>query len=712
MYQFVIFLLLIVFIVVTVCRVEICATESCRMISNDFKMGMKSSINPCDDFYERMCGAWKEMYTGSNAVSYVDTYSFLQRNLNFRILDILKDKSASASSKSLSEAKELYKTCKLASIVNKDGPKSLLAQIEKRGGWPLLSSKLISPAKNIWQNYLKVDYHFLLGNPLFNIDIGQRLQSSRTPMIIIKQPDLFFSETNDKESQDQRDKIKSYGIYILDVVSYINKKGGKCNNNKYIKEEIGKMIQFELKLTEIRGGEFMVLQIQDFQKIYDENGGNHPSAEINWLEIIQFQFKQFGFNIESSEMIKVFNMQFFRQLPTILEAADSHTIANYIAWSFVRSKISFSGRTLISKKNEYEQKIYGGGVVGDQGEMTCLKNPNLEKAISLEYVKRYFPDSNKRKVTELMNYIFKVYEDALKNIAWLDPKSRENSVEKLRDVKKFVGYPNSYTSDAIDDYYKNLKFGANYLETIINLQEFEYLTKLSKLRETINRSEWIFEPLKIAAHYNSLTNSITVTAALLQFPVFDPDGPEVLNYAMIGYTIAHEVAHAFDLNARTLGEKRKLGMLCSMETCKNYAEKAKCFIQQYGQYFIPQLAKDSNIPKVDGLKTLGENIADSTGLQIAYYVFKEYQKQNGGIDVRLVGFENITSDQLFFMIHANSKCYYATLEERRLKLQKETHAPPEFRVRGSVSNHRDFPKVFNCKPDAPMNPSNKCSILV
>ncbi|XP_066592407.1 neprilysin-like isoform X2 [Prorops nasuta] len=252
-----------------------------------------------------------------------------------------------------------------------------------------------------------------------------------------------------------------------------------------------------------------------------------------------------------------------------------------------------------------------------------------------------------------MNYIFEEYEDTLSKLAWIDSASKSKSLEKLQDVTKLIGYPNDYTSDTIDNYYKNFKFGENYLETIINLQEFEYLTKLSALRETINRTEWIFDPLKIAAHYNSLQNSIMVTAAILQPPIFNDDGPEVLIYATVGFIIAHEITHAFDINARAWDSKGNLGILCLVETCRIYMDRARCFVEQYGQYIVSQLSKGSHIRKIDGLKTLSENIADSAGLQIAYNVYKERQKQNGGIEVRLVGFENVTSDQLFFIVQAN-----------------------------------------------------------
>ncbi|XP_066592335.1 membrane metallo-endopeptidase-like 1 [Prorops nasuta] len=710
--RFVMFLLLIFFIEVTIGRVEICDTEHCQKMASILLMGINPSVNPCDDFYEHVCGSWNENYPVSNAIPYIDMYTFLQRNLDVRIIDILKSTWAATNSTSLLQARKLYNTCRLASIVNKDGPKSLLAQIEKLGGWLLLSPKPASPPMNVWQYYLKMEYQFLLDNPLFSIDIGQQTPKSNTQIITIKQPELFLPQSNDKENEGYSKMIESYKIYIRDVAFYLKTKSGERNYNTHLKEEIEKLIQFELKLAEIKGGELMILRIQEFQKIYDNNGGNHPNAQINLLEIIQFQFKNIGFNIKSSEMIKVFNMEFFRKLPAILEAADSRTIANYIVWSFIRSKVNFSGRTLISKKNEYEDKINGGRVVGDRSEIVCSRNPNLEKAISLEYVKRYFPDSDKRKVTELMNNIFQVYEDTIRNIPWIDSTSRDRSLEKVQDVAKLIGYPNSYTSDKIDDYYKNLKFGETYLETIINLQKFEYLTKLSKLREIISRTEWIVEPMKMVAHYNILQNSIIVTAALLQPRIFDADGPEVLIYATVGFIIAHEITHAFDINARAWDSKGNLGILCLVETCRIYMDRARCFVEQYGQYIVPQLSKDSHIRKIDGLKTLSENIADSTGLQIAYNVYKERQKQNGGIDVRLVGFENVTSDQLFFIVQANSKCYNVTPRQRLSRLERDTHAPQEFRVRGSVSNHRDFAKVFNCKPDAPMNPSKKCSILV
>ncbi|XP_066596349.1 neprilysin-11-like isoform X2 [Prorops nasuta] len=677
-------------------------------------MGMNTSINPCDDFYEHSCGQWKERHPIPDDAMAISMHRLIETNLDLQIIDILTNTSAEASSKALITARDLYKSCLDVETLEKDGARDLLAHLQKNGNFLLLDPEASISSSNFWQKYLKMDYFLLKDNPLFILNINQNLQDSRTQMITIQKPALFLSETMKMNDPSKTEVLTAYKKYIYDVATYLRRKSGKCNLQlEDMEKDINELIELEIKLAMIKGNSSFnnKISIEEFQNLYNLNGGNYSSAHINWLEAIQFLFKEINFQITKSERLQFFNLDFFRILPEVLKDTNSRTISNYIVWNFIRSKINFSSKSLIAMKKEFIEQVNIGGLPEAKRELMCLRHPNLEKAISLEYVTRYLSESKKHEAQKFTNHILKVYKMALSKINWLDSTSKERSLEKLQAMRTFVGYPDNYTSVVIDNYYKKLNLGSNYLQSIISLEKFEYLTELKKLRKRNNRNEWHSEPRTMKASYKPSENSITITSAYLQPPILDSERPEVLNFALFGFVIAHEISHGFDFSGSRWDKDGNMIDLWTLNVRNFYKEILRCFIEQYSQYIIPGLLCENQPFRVDGLKTFIENIADSTGLQIAYDAFKESQRKNGGKEVRLVGMENVSSDKLFFIQYARYWCNNMREIQKLLEYCIDNHALREIRLKGSISNHRSFAKVFECKPNAPMNPSKKCSIL-
>ncbi|XP_066596358.1 endothelin-converting enzyme 1-like [Prorops nasuta] len=455
------------------------------------------------------------------------------------------------------------------------------------------------------------------------------------------------------------------------------------------------------------------MAFENFQIFYNNIGGNHSNAKIDWLETIQILFKEAGIAFTTSENVLIQDLGYLVDLVQVLRVTKPRTIANYIVWNFIRHNIKYSGKTLLSIQKKFNHKVYAGQLTEFKRKITCLMNPNLDKVISLEYINRYFIKSNKDKAQKYIDHILKVFEDGFSKVGWMDPESRQISVEKVQAIKTLVGYPDDYTSAAIDNYYENFKLGSDYFESMINFEKFKYFIELDTLQKTINRSEWEVEPTVIDAAYKTAKNVITVPAALLQPPVFDPDTPEVLIYSVFGFVIAHEVSHAFDPFGIKCNKEGHAANLWPLPVHETYKEKADSVTNLYNRFPIPELFIEGKPVHTDGEKTLAENIADLIGLQMSYDAYKDNQRKNGGKDVRLLAFEKISSDKLFFMHHALSRCTNITPKNRLCMHQTDCHASPEVRLRGTISNHKDFGDVFGCKPGTPMNPlsSNKCFIL-
>ncbi|XP_066596068.1 neprilysin-11-like isoform X1 [Prorops nasuta] len=712
--QFVIFVLTITILIIRLgYAYKVCRTEKCIEIATKFSRVMNPSIDPCDDFYGYMCGNWNKIYPISerDTERLINSHTVLHINMDLQKLDILTKKLIAASSKALKTARELFKSCMNVKKIDNDEAKNLLASLNRMGEWLLLTPEPVFGLKNFWQKYLKMEYQFITDNPFFKLTIGQHPMRSNIPLIILQKPTVFLSRTVEMNDLVKTEVIKAYKDYIRDVATYLRKNSGKRDVLPGMDKDIDEMIEFELSLTMLPPNKREIMTIDQFQDLYNRIGGDHPNAQIDWLSAIQFLFAQAKIKITKSQQVLVLHLEHFEHLPEILKATKSRTIANYIVWTFVRNSIKFSGKGLMSISKQFNDKIHRSGQAEFNRVVTCFTHPTLDKAISLEYVKRYFIESNKNEAQRIINHMFQVYKDALSKTDWMDQESRKISIDKLQSILTLLAYPENFTSTTIDKYYKNFKLGSNYLESMINIEKFNYLNDLSKMGRIIDRTQWEVEPTMTDAFYNTRSNSITIPAAFLQHPIIDPDRPQVLNYAVFGFIIAHEISHAFDPTGVRCNKEGKIVNLWPPHTHKIYKGKTDFVIDQYNQYPVPGLYKQRNAVYTRGEQTVTENVADLIGLQKAYDAYVDYLRMSGGEDMRLPGFENTTSHRLFFMFHALFRCVSMTTMNRVCIHDTDCHALPEVRLRGAISNHKGFGHVFGCEPGSRMNPLEKCSMF-
>ncbi|XP_066596445.1 neprilysin-11-like [Prorops nasuta] len=695
---------------------QICKTEKCIKFAEILKSGMNLLINPCDDFYGFMCGSWKEKHPIPNKQSSVTAFDSLVDTVNERVRDIVTNTLMPARFESLKKVRELHKMCMDTVTIDENDAGTILKLLKKIGGWPLIDSK--HAIIHTWQAYMKMAYRFNTPHFLYSMRIKQNLKEAHKRIIAIFQPFSGFADC--KNTPRQYILVKIYKKYIQDVASYLREKQGENGTIPSMEEDIKHMIEFELKLLKIRTlsqGSMDIpkenenISFEKFQNIYDSNGGDDANAKIDWLELWQLLFKQVGIDIKKSEKIDITNLNYFKLLPPILKITKPRTIVNYMIWTVVRHMINYSG----TKLNDIKDTFYNECNVVKKSQQTreeiCLKQPNLEKAISFEYVRRYFPEYAKIKSEEIIDHIVKTAGDAVSKIEWMDPLTRSKSVEKVNDIKKLVGYPEHYTAATIDGFYKNFQLGPTYLESILILEKFIGLIELLKYRKPYHRTEWFLEPSKINAYYKHSANALGVTAAFLQPPVFDPDRLIVLNYAVLGTMTAHEVFHSLDLLGHKFDKHGNFVDWWLPKTEKIFMTKLKCFIDQYEKFIIAELSDETTEVCVDAEFTLSENIADSMGLQVSTNALTEYQKETGFENVQLIEFENFTWDQLIFMQFANSHCSHIKREKMEHLYFNDCHALPQARVWGAISNNVHFGKAFKCELNTRMNPSKKCTIL-
>jgi endothelin-converting enzyme/putative endopeptidase len=282
------------------------------------------------------------------------------------------------------------------------------------------------------------------------------------------------------------------------------------------------------------------------------------------------------------------------------------------------------------------------------------------------YVAKYFPPDYKAKMDELVANLRAAMGERLKTLAWMDDATRAEAQKKLATFDPRVGYPVKWR-----DYSEYSVEPGTLFENVRNGRRFEWNRQVGRLDEPVDRDEWVMNPQTVNAYYNPLVNQITFPAAILQPPFFDPHADPAVNYGAIGAVIGHEMGHGYDDQGREYDETGRIRNWWTPETNERFMTATAKLAAQYNAFCPLEGAC------VNGNFTMGENIGDLGGLEMAYTA---YQLSLGGREAPVI--DGFTGDQRFFMAHAQVWRAVQRDDALRSQLLSDPHAPAA--ARGSI----------------------------
>ena len=283
---------------------------------------------------------------------------------------------------------------------------------------------------------------------------------------------------------------------------------------------------------------------------------------------------------------------------------------------------------------------------------------------------------------DLVNNLQAVYKQRIEQNSWMSPETKKRAVEKLAAFTKKIGYPDKWkkyddVTISRDAYYQNRQ----------SIAKHDYKEMIDKLSKPVDRTEWGMTPPTVNAYYNPQFNEIVFPAGILQFPFFDKDADDAINYGAIGAVIGHEMTHGFDDEGRQYDKDGNLKDWWTKDDAAKFKARAQVVVDQYSKYTV------LNDLHVNGQLTLGENLADIGGVAIAYQAFKNTPQGKG--DVKIDGF---TPDQRFFLSFGQVWRIKTRDETMRMRISGDPHSPEMYRVNGPLFNTAAFYKAFDIKP--------------
>jgi putative endopeptidase len=283
----------------------------------------------------------------------------------------------------------------------------------------------------------------------------------------------------------------------------------------------------------------------------------------------------------------------------------------------------------------------------------------------------------------------------IQGLDWMSDATKQKALAKLAAYKRKIGYnrnPRGYEGLKIDR-------GA-YADNVRRASAFQIARNAKDIGKPTDKTRWGFTPPTVNASYNSGNNDITFPAGILQPPFFNFQADDAINYGGMGAVIGHEITHGFDDQGSKYDAEGNLNMWWTPEDRKKFEERAACVIDQFSGYeVLPGV-------KIKGQRTIGENIGDLGGLNIAYTALMDDLKSKpapGQID----GF---TPEQRFFLGWAQVWAAKATEQGLRLQVETDPHSWAKYRVNGPLSNMPQFAKAFGCKDTDPMVRKTACLI--
>ncbi|WP_156421998.1 M13 family metallopeptidase [Paucibacter sp. KCTC 42545] len=317
-------------------------------------------------------------------------------------------------------------------------------------------------------------------------------------------------------------------------------------------------------------------------------------------------------------------------------------------------------------------------------------NQALGEALGQVYVAEHFPPAYKARMQELVANLMAAYRDSIDGLSWMTPATKAAAREKLSKYMVKIGYPDTWRDYSGLDVRAGDAFGNSARSAA-----FEYQRMAQRAGKPVDRTEWGMTPQTVNAYYNPTLNEIVFPAAILQPPFFDMAADDAVNYGAIGAVIGHEISHGFDDEGSQFDGDGALRNWWTPADRKAFDAIGAKLVAQYSKY-EPLPGKQLN-----GKLTLGENIADLSGLQIAY---KAYQRSLNGKPA--VVLDGIGGEQRFFLGWAQAWRDKARDEKALQQLTTDPHSPPSFRTNGAAINNDGFHQAFGTKEgDAMFKPS-------
>ncbi|VDK47668.1 unnamed protein product [Anisakis simplex] len=719
---------------------------------NFFQESMNISADPCNNFYEYVCGSYKK----GLSFRYGDMQNF---NTLGSLMESPKYEKFSNPMSAVDKTVAFYKKCKKTrsdfNAYISDGKiiKSIIDDFQRASGlqFSMITSQSHQGSQQLDPSVLGKAVGFLssegvhtLLTPLVDTD----WKTAKTFTLFIDQNTLYYAKTYYTEVAWPT-TIKTYKDDVIALLTDYAKLIKATIDPSKLSEDVDKLLELEVQLArKYSTDDTTRRQYARSWNLETVNKANSDYPFINFDDYFAalaskypdlatfFKQPDFKFSAMEPEKFKLLSDQFSDQF-------DPNVVVNYLFYRLLAANREFLPRSashLTRTIEEEDEMLSGFGrrprKFGRKFELRTAaryKDVQTQCAYEAVYAMQYstgrifvdylYPDrAAVKRINEsanaIMHNILKSFQGMLDRLKWMDEKSKKVAYEKITEIAVNVVFP-PFIADNIklNDYYETLTIdpASDYIDMkkALNLFNFIETYKVIVDNTAVDRHQFFLPPAVINAWYQPEMNSITFPAAILRQPFYDENWPASLNYGGFGLVSGHELTHGFDDQGVQWNGIGQLEDWLTPESARGFKAMADCVIKEYDG-FCPLKGTGKEPECVNGEQTQGENIADNGGIHAAWRGYKDHVALNGP-DPQLPDplLSKLTHDQLFFMSFGAVWCEIPRDTEALYKqIMTDPHSPSKYRVWGTIENFPAFREAFNCPVGTKYTPAKHCSVWV
>lgn len=645
------------------------ATAACaqNLSSGIDKANMDLNVKPGMDFYEYAAGGWLKTHPLDAEHPTNGAFVDLEEQNQKRIKGLIEEYSSKSQPKGSLGQKigDLYNLMMDSVRLNREGAaplKPVLAKVEA-----------IKNKKEYQLVMAQLDYQGV-GAMMFGISVGADQRNASQNIVGISQGGIGLGErdyylNDDEQTVKVRNAYKEYIKTLFQLVGDDEQTAQKKTDVLLaIETRIAKASYDNVKLRDVNA---------NYHKIgYAQLISDYP--RIDWGNIFLAQgFPPFaevdlGQPEPIKEVEKILEETSLDDLKTYAEAKVISSATNSLSDEFRAASFKFNQTLSGVKQDRPRWKRAVGVVSGVLGE-----------AIGKLYVEKYFPESSKQRMLDLVHNLQTALAERIDEASWMEQATKDQAKDKLSNFIIKIGYPDKWRDYSGLEIDPSLSLYDNLTRVTAFLTK-DYIDR--KVNKPVDKSEWQMTPQTVNAYYNPTTNEICFPAAILQAPFFDPEADDAVNYGAIGCVIGHEMSHGFDDQGCQFDKNGNQNNWWTAADKANYDKRTKVLEEYFSNYEV-QPGK-----KINGKLTLGENIGDNGGLNIAFRAMSNLMKTK-----KLPVIDGFTPEQRFFLAWGRVWAANTSDEMTDYLLKVDPHSPNQARVNGALPHIDAWYDAFNVK---------------
>ena len=642
---------------------------------------MDTTVSAGTDFFRYACGGWNDAHPLTAEYSRYGTFDELFENSQKQLRELIEGLAAQKNNQAGSAAQkigDLYNMAMDSVTLNKQGAEPVKAMLDKIAGMkdkseivPMMTEMAHIGIGTYFHSYVYADPKnsslniFQMGQG--GINLGEK---------------EYYLDT-DSITQNIREQYKLYIGKLFQLAGF---------SEADAQQKVADVMEIETAIAKVSRS---ATELRDPEANYHKMSFDELKktiAGIDWDAYMK------GLGIQAPAELNVEQVEPIQEVARLMNTLPLSKHVSYLEYNLLDAAASCLSDDFVAARFDFYGKVLSGRQVNQPRWKRAVNSVNgmLGELVGEMYVEKYFPAAAKERMVKLVKNLQAALGERIDAQEWMSDSTKIRAHEKLATFHVKVGYPDKWK-----DYSKLEIKNDSYWANVCRASEWGFNDMYSRIGKSVDKDEWLMTPQTVNAYYNPSTNEICFPAAILQPPFFNMEADDAANYGAIGVVIGHEMTHGFDDQGRQFDKDGNLTDWWAPGDADRFKERAQVMVDFFNKIeVLPGL-------QANGELTLGENLADHGGLNVAYLAF-----QNATKDAPLGVVDGFTPEQRFFLAYATLWAGNIRDEQIRVYTKSDPHSLGKWRVNGALPHIQAWYDAFHITPSDPLYvaPENRVNV--